>query len=61
MNRPWFSFLHYLASGEGLDLYFRLRAPTIARGSPVYKLDHSAAFFTSIPTHFNYYDSLIDW
>jgi hypothetical protein len=53
MNRPWISFLYNLASGEGLDLYFRLRAPTIARGSPVYNPDHSAAFFTSIPAQLN--------
>ena len=54
-------FSFYLASGEGLDLYFRLRASTIARGSPVYKADHSAAFFTSIPTQLNWRSSLIDW
>ena len=47
-------FFYYLESGEGLNLYFRLRTPTIARGSPVYKPDHSAAFFTSIPTQSNW-------
>jgi hypothetical protein len=60
MNRPWIKVLYYLASGEGLDLYFRLRAPTIARGSQVYKPYHSAAFFTSIPTQLNWRNSLID-
>ena len=47
-------FFYYLESGEGLNLYFRLKAPTIASGSPMYKPAHSAAFFISIPTELNW-------
>jgi hypothetical protein len=53
-------FLYFVASGDGLGLYFRLRAPTIARGSPVYKPGHFASFFKSTPTQLNWCDSLVN-